>query len=61
MTDVALAAMLGLDQSNLCNLLSGKTQPGPRTIVALLDTFDVDFEELFEAYDAEIPADAIAV
>ncbi len=51
-TDVALAIALGMDQSALCNLLSGKSQPGPRTILNLLDRFDVTFEDLFEAYDA---------
>lgn len=58
-TDVALAIALNMDQSNLCNLLSGKTQPSPATILMLLDTFDVTFEDLFEGYDPD-PGLAIA-
>ncbi len=52
-TQGALSFHIGIDESNLCNLLSGKRQPSADTIVHLLDLFDVDFEDLFERYDPQ--------
>ncbi len=49
-TDTALSAKIGIDQSNLCHLFSGRRQPSAETIVLLLDLFQVDFEDLFERY-----------
>lgn len=49
-TDDALAALLGMDRSNFSRLVNGQ-QPRTATVVLLLDMFEVEFWDLFEAYD----------
>lgn len=49
-TDAALAAALGIDASGLSHLMTGQQQPSASTIAYLLETFDVEFEDLFERY-----------
>lgn len=60
-TQGALSHAIGIDESNLCNLLSGKRQPSAETIVHLLDLFDVDFEDLFERYEPQPTPTRVAV
>ncbi len=50
-TNAALSVCLGIDAGNLSNLISGRKQPSLRTVLYLLDVFDVDLDDLFERYE----------
>lgn len=52
-TDGALAAALGIDPKNFSWLINGRMQPSATTITHLLDSLDVEFEDLFERYTPE--------
>lgn len=43
----ALAQKAGIDHSALYRLASGKAEPGPRTIPALIKATGLTYEELF--------------
>jgi transcriptional regulator with XRE-family HTH domain len=60
-TDGALATHLGFDHSNLSNLLNGKTEPSTRTVIYLLDLFEVELDDLFERYSPPPRRDPAAV
>ncbi|WP_166790206.1 helix-turn-helix transcriptional regulator [Cryobacterium sp. Hh11] len=46
------AAELSVDASTVSRLVSGKAEPGPRIIAALLDTYPYPFDYFFRVTDA---------
>lgn len=57
--DVDLAAAMGVHQSTVSRVLSGKSQPGSRFIAALCGVFKVRFDVLFEVvYDYDVSLEA---
>ena len=52
-TDAKLAAAMGIDARNLCRVLKGSQQPGPKFIAALRHSLDAELDDLFVIVPSE--------
>lgn len=46
------AAEVGVDPATMSRLMSGKAEPGPKVIAAMLDTYPYSFDHFFRVTDA---------
>lgn len=51
--DKDIAARLGVDKGTVSRVLKGKSAPGPTFVAAMLMTFPVKFEDVFDVVEVE--------
>lgn len=51
--DKDIAARLGVDKGTVSRVLKGKSAPGPAFVAAMLMTFPVKFEDIFDVVEVD--------